>query len=281
MVSWALAMETFKQLAEVVQPDPRNSFFVRIDTGKPLNLAEHYAAIADISFNPNVPEEIRSYFATIQNVCLYAWFAYDFYAVVDFLNNNNNNNGTAQAANKSEGCKYLCFLEVAANWLVGNGPKTHAEVLHENAENLRHYYRDHGVDLSGLSDRQVVDFNKAVEGGKSSFVSGGQRFVIQALSISFNTANLQHEFTHAPDFGINGNWNRENAARFEKALRDVVNGPNTKEYLIEFRGQSGFRAFLEQPTGKAVIFDPSGNFRAAWDLGAEEVKGIVVNGKLW
>lgn len=30
-------------------------------------------------------KDVRSYFATIQNLCLYAWFAYDFYALVEFL----------------------------------------------------------------------------------------------------------------------------------------------------------------------------------------------------
>jgi hypothetical protein len=79
------------------------------------------------------------------------------------------------------GCKYLCWLEVAANWLVGNGPRTHAEVLHANAENLRAYYKTHGTDLSGLKDQQVVDFEAAVRGGKSSFVSDGVRIVIQSV----------------------------------------------------------------------------------------------------
>ncbi|MFQ5817533.1 MAG: hypothetical protein ACE5H2_06205, partial [Terriglobia bacterium] len=38
-----------------------------------------------IQLNSNVPEDVRSYFATIQNLWVYAWFAYDLYAVVDFL----------------------------------------------------------------------------------------------------------------------------------------------------------------------------------------------------
>jgi hypothetical protein len=32
-----------------------------------------------------VPDDVRSYFATIQNLCVYAWFAYDLYAIVEFL----------------------------------------------------------------------------------------------------------------------------------------------------------------------------------------------------
>src|SRR5436190_22157063 len=85
------------------------------------------------------------------------------------------------------------------------------------------------------------------------------------FTLSFPEPSLQHEFSHAADFGVNGNWNKQTGAQFQKALEEIVNGPNTKEYVIEFRGQLGFRAFLDQPTGKAVVFDPSGHFRAAWD----------------
>jgi Colicin D len=85
----------------------------------------------------------------------------------------------------------------------------------------------------------------------------------------------------AEDFGVSGTWNKQTGAQFQQALENIVNGPNTQEYSIEFRGESGFSAFLDQPSGRAVIFDQAGNFRAAWDLGADQVKGIVVNGRLW
>jgi hypothetical protein len=78
-------MENLKPLSEVLQPDTRNSLFVGLDTGEPRKIDEHHAAIAAVVLEPQVPEDVRSYFATIQNVCLYAWFAYDLYAVVHFL----------------------------------------------------------------------------------------------------------------------------------------------------------------------------------------------------
>jgi hypothetical protein len=78
-------METLKTLPEVLQPDPRNSIFVRLETLKPLTIEEHHAEIAALVLGPEVPEDVRSYFASIQNVYLYAWFAYDLYTVVDFL----------------------------------------------------------------------------------------------------------------------------------------------------------------------------------------------------
>jgi Colicin D len=111
-------------------------------------------------------------------------------------------------------------------------------------------------------------------------VREGEKFVIHA-ALSFSQSSLQHEFGHAKDFGVSGNWNKENGAQFEQALKDIVNGPNSKEYGIDFRGEPGVTAFLDQPSGRAVIFDPSGSFRAAWDLGTEQVQGVVVNGQSW
>src|SRR5712692_1985987 len=78
-------MEKLKQIEDVFQPDERNLMFVRFDTGERLTLGEHHAKIADVALNSRVPEDVRSYFATIQNVCVYAWFAYDLYAIVQFL----------------------------------------------------------------------------------------------------------------------------------------------------------------------------------------------------
>jgi hypothetical protein len=78
-------MEKLKSLDEVLKQDPRNSAFVLLETLAPPTLEDHYNEIADVVVNPGVPEEVRSYFATVQNVCLYGWCAYDLYAVVQFL----------------------------------------------------------------------------------------------------------------------------------------------------------------------------------------------------
>jgi hypothetical protein len=78
-------MEKLKPLADVLEPDGRNLAFVRMDTGKPQTLEEHYGTIADITLAATVPDEVRSYFATVQNVCIYAWYSYDLYPVVNFL----------------------------------------------------------------------------------------------------------------------------------------------------------------------------------------------------
>src|SRR6266851_9094591 len=78
-------METLKKIEDIQKPDERNLCWVFLSTGKQLAIEDRYAEIASISVNSTAPEEVRSYFVTIQNLCVYAWFSYDFYALVVFL----------------------------------------------------------------------------------------------------------------------------------------------------------------------------------------------------
>jgi hypothetical protein len=78
-------METLKRAEDVRQPDVRSVCYVRLDTGQPVTFQDRCSQIAAVQLNPGVPEDVRSYLATIQNLCVYAWFAYDFYALVVFL----------------------------------------------------------------------------------------------------------------------------------------------------------------------------------------------------
>lgn len=78
-------METLKRAEAVQMPDERSLCWDRLDTGKPVTFQDRYSAVAAVHLNSTVPDGVRSYFATIQNLCVYAWFAYDFYALVVFL----------------------------------------------------------------------------------------------------------------------------------------------------------------------------------------------------
>src|SRR4051812_33388644 len=78
-------MEKLKALSEALNRDPRNAAFVLLETLQPPTIEDHYAELSSVSLNAQVPAEVQSYFATIQNVCLYAWFSYDLYTVVDLL----------------------------------------------------------------------------------------------------------------------------------------------------------------------------------------------------
>ncbi len=78
-------MEILKRIDEIQKPDERNLYWAFVSTGKQLAIEDRYADIASIHLNPTAPEDVRSYFVTLQNLCVYAWFSYDLYALVVFL----------------------------------------------------------------------------------------------------------------------------------------------------------------------------------------------------
>lgn len=73
-------METLKPSTELLQPDE-----LSVLTLKGRTLEERHAEVCAIELNSNVPKDVRSYFATIQNLWVYGWFVYAFYGVVKLL----------------------------------------------------------------------------------------------------------------------------------------------------------------------------------------------------
>jgi len=50
-----------------------------------LDFDKLYNDVASIRLHSAVPEKVQSYFASIQNLCLYGWYVYSFYALTEFL----------------------------------------------------------------------------------------------------------------------------------------------------------------------------------------------------
>jgi hypothetical protein len=78
-------METLKAIGDIQKADERNLYWAFVSTGKQLTIEDRYGEISSIRLNSSAPEDVRSYFATLQNLCVFAWFSYDFYALVFFL----------------------------------------------------------------------------------------------------------------------------------------------------------------------------------------------------
>src|SRR5437764_321380 len=74
-----------KELLSVLEPDPRNLAFVRLDrqsgAASQLTIADHYQIISQIELYPTVPGDIRSSFETVKTLVLYGWFYYPFFAM--------------------------------------------------------------------------------------------------------------------------------------------------------------------------------------------------------
>lgn len=78
-------MERMKDLANVLEPDPRNLTFVRVDgqsgEASRLTIADHYELVARIELSAGIPDEIRSSFETVKTLVLYGWLYYPFFAM--------------------------------------------------------------------------------------------------------------------------------------------------------------------------------------------------------
>jgi len=82
-------MERLKSLQEIMAPDSRTGAFVKFDEKTneilPIQLEDYHRRLSDIALREQVPEDIRSYFETVKNICLYGWFVYSFFTVSTFL----------------------------------------------------------------------------------------------------------------------------------------------------------------------------------------------------
>jgi hypothetical protein len=74
-----------KPMAEILKADPRNALYDSPTTGKPMSINDRYSQIAAITISSSAPPDVKSYFGTLQDLCVYAWYAYEFYGLVVFL----------------------------------------------------------------------------------------------------------------------------------------------------------------------------------------------------
>jgi hypothetical protein len=65
-------METLKPIDDVYSPDQRSLYWRRLSTAEQITIGDRYTEIASIRLSATVPDAVRSYFATLQNLCLYA-----------------------------------------------------------------------------------------------------------------------------------------------------------------------------------------------------------------
>ena len=78
-----------KSLSDLVKPDSRQSYFQYLDTNlganRPLTLEDLFAEVQAIQLHGNVPEVIRSHFATALNLAVYSWYFYPFNVTAEFM----------------------------------------------------------------------------------------------------------------------------------------------------------------------------------------------------
>ncbi|WP_312378906.1 MULTISPECIES: colicin D domain-containing protein [unclassified Sphingobacterium] len=72
---------------------------------------------------------------------------------------------------------------------------------------------------------------------------------------------MQAKFKHASEFGVVGNYNKVNAAKFSSALNQHINASGTQIIQVAYRNSNNPVTFYLNPkTGLNVIASPSGQF---------------------
>lgn len=75
-------MEELKAFSELMEPDVRQRLFMVKEPApihaRPLRLGDIYELAQHVTLHAGVPEDIRSHFATAQNLLAYSWFYYPF-----------------------------------------------------------------------------------------------------------------------------------------------------------------------------------------------------------
>lgn len=96
--------------------------------------------------------------------------------------------------------------------------------------------------------------------------------------IVFSEKQLAKKFKHAADFGVNGNYNKENIAKFKSALEKHLLEIETTPITGVYRGLKATH-YVNPQTGLDVIV-LAGEFHSGWKLTAEQLQRVLLTGKL-
>ena len=78
-------------------------------------------------------------------------------------------------------------------------------------------------EASELIEQSAKHGDELVEGaGKTTIVRA------ELPSTTFTTAKLQHEFRHASDFGVDGNWNKAGREAYQGAIEKHLSSATEK-----------------------------------------------------
>ena len=99
------------------------------------------------------------------------------------------------------------------------------------------------------------------------------------FSANFNTGTLQHEWKHASDFGLSGNWNKANGELFQKTLENFID--NAPEKISgTFRGTVQVTHYYDRASRLWVAVDTAGNYIASWKLSGAQERNLLQNGNV-
>ena len=95
--------------------------------------------------------------------------------------------------------------------------------------------------------------------------------------------NHAYQRGHAADFGVSGNWNRQNAQKFKDALDNHMdNAPLTGigTFRAGSKGSTWVTHYYDPATGLWAAYDSGGNFVAAWKLSPAQIQYLISHGNI-
>lgn len=98
-------------------------------------------------------------------------------------------------------------------------------------------------------------------------------------TVEFSSKQLQATFKHAADVGVEGTFNKQDAARFEVVMQAHVTADTTQIIPGSYRGTS-VTHFVDPNTGLNVMRGPDGGFVSGWKLSWVQLENVLKNGKL-
>jgi len=136
-----------------------------------------------------------------------------------------------------------------------------------------------GLGVGGVAGKTVSNLAKSKSLIRLKESSKSDLKFVHKLSPRYSSTQLQHEFKHAKDFGISGNWNKANGQAFETALQRHIVDPKTRAFKGTFNDQP-VTHYYNSTTGNNVFIRPNGDFWGGWKLSLPQTEHILKHGDL-
>ena len=145
----------------------------------------------------------------------------------------------------------------------------------EKAEEfIKNYDPEQGVSAMDIFGGKYVKI-----AWKALFKSSWKAVSKSSKILKFSAKQLQAKFKHAADFGVIGNYNKVNAAKFSAAINKHINSAGVVVINGTYKGQAAIH-YLDASTGLNVIVKPSGEFWSGWKLSSDQLTNVLTHGGL-
>jgi len=126
-------------------------------------------------------------------------------------------------------------------------------------------------DVAKNSANNVDDIAKG-----SKTVTGSQSVTKTLPKTKYETSKLQHEWKHAKDFGIDGNWNKTNGVKYQEAIQKHID--TASDIFESTYGGDSVYVYINKNTSVGAYVDMAGNYVGGWKFSAEQIAYHISNG---